>query len=63
MKPAVAGQYGRMGHPRRGADLYGTPPKYAVGYAVQRRFSVGALPMAAPPMERGVPWLSQSESR
>lgn len=26
MRPAVAGQYGRMDHPRHAADLYETPP-------------------------------------
>jgi hypothetical protein len=27
MRPAVAGQYGRMDHPRHAADLYETPPE------------------------------------
>jgi hypothetical protein len=27
MRPAVAGQYGRMDHPRHVADLYETPPE------------------------------------
>ena len=27
MRPAIAGQYGRMDHPRHAADLYETPPE------------------------------------
>ena len=27
MRPTVAGQYGRMDHPRHAADLYETPPE------------------------------------
>ena len=27
MSPAVAGQYGRMDHPRHAADLYEAPPE------------------------------------